>query len=175
MPQESDVDPHKSHMQNCLTLAAQSPPKPSNYRVGAVLVASSTNTVLSTGYTLELPGNTHAEQCALVKYATAHDLPAERVGEVLPPELGAVLYTSMEPCVMRLSGNESCVERILGTRRGSKDGEGGVRVVYCGVQEPETFVQGNDARRRLGEAGIDVVSLQGFEQKAKDIATAGHE
>jgi len=49
-------------MRFALELAEKSPPKPTNYRVGAVVV-DAFNNILATGYTLELPGNTHAEQC----------------------------------------------------------------------------------------------------------------
>ncbi|RMZ82390.1 hypothetical protein DV737_g2069, partial [Chaetothyriales sp. CBS 132003] len=52
---------HLHHLAAALAEARKSPPKPTNFRVGCVIV-SADGAVLSTGYTLELPGNTHAEQ-----------------------------------------------------------------------------------------------------------------
>ena len=60
------------------------------------------------------------------------------------------MYTTMEPCSIRLSGNLPCCQSILSTLRrpepssGSKAGAGvGVRItrVYVGAMEPENFVQ----------------------------------
>ena len=160
------------HIRSCLSLARSSPPRPTNFRVGAVLVSARTNTILSTGYTLELPGNTHAEQCCLQKFADAHGLSEERVGELLPPDVDAVLYTSMEPCVERLSGNIPCVERILRVACG--DGSG-IKRVYTAIGEPETFVKENSGRAKLEAKGIKVIQVPGFEDEALSIATEGHE
>ena len=161
------------YMDLCLELASKSPPKPSNYRVGAVLVSAASNTILSTGYTLELPGNTHAEQCALTKYAEEHGLSEERVGGLLKNELDVVIYTSMEPCIERLSGNLPCVDRIVRTRSGSTND--GIRKVYTGVNEPETFVTKNQGKAKLEAAGIEVVHVPGYEKRTLEIATAGHQ
>lgn len=51
---------HRAYMEYALSLARKSPPRPTNYRVGAVVVDPATNEVLAGGYTLELEGNTHA-------------------------------------------------------------------------------------------------------------------
>ncbi|KAF2193452.1 cytidine deaminase-like protein [Zopfia rhizophila CBS 207.26] len=160
---------HATYMRLALDQAHESPPKPTNFRVGALLVDEDTSTILSRGYTLELPGNTHAEQCCLAKYAQAHDLPEERVGEVLPPN--SVIYTTMEPCGLRLSGNLPCVERIVRT----KEGGNGIRKVYLGVKEPEKFVGKNKGRKVLEDNGIEVVHVGGFEEEILRVATAGHE
>lgn len=162
-----DVD----YMRLCLSLARSSTPKPTNFRVGAALVSARTNFVLSTGYTLELPGNTHAEQCCLQKFAKSHNLSEERVGELLAADVDAVLYTTMEPCVERLSGNLPCIERILRTWRG---GETGIKRVYTAVKEPDTFVKQNSSRAQLEAKGIQVIYVPGFEEEALQIATEGH-
>ena len=154
------------YMRLCLELASRSTPKPTNYRVGAVLVAAASNTILATGYTLELPGNTHAEQCALSKFAEQHNVSEERICEVLTDELDAVIYTGMEPCIERLSGNLPCVDRIVRARH--------VKRVYTGISEPETFVKKNEGKAKLEAAGIKVVHVPGYESRALDIATAGH-
>ncbi|KAI4206208.1 MAG: hypothetical protein LQ348_001035 [Seirophora lacunosa] len=126
-PEIAPLD-HLEYMRLALSFAEMSPPKPTNFRVGAVLVDEGTNQVLSTGFTLELPGNTHAEQCALRKYSSAQNVAEEAVGSVLPAQ--TVLYTTMEPCQTRSAGNIPCVERILGTRSG---GDRGVKTVYVGL------------------------------------------
>ena len=163
---------HEHFMHLALAEARKSPPRSTNFCVGAVLVNGNTNKVLSTGYTLELPGNTHAEQCCLQKYAEMHGVPAERVGELLGPEINALLYTTMEPCVERRSGNTPCVDRITHTQSG---GIGGITRVYTGVQEPDTFVTANSSRSRLETYGIACTTVNGFEEQALQIATAGHE
>jgi len=160
---------HLAYMRLALSLARKSPPKPTNFCVGAVLVDAATNTVLSTGYTLELPGNTHAEQCCLQKHAAAHDLPEEQVSRALPAE--TVIYTTMEPCGKRSPGNLPCVERILRTRT---DQKGGISKVYLGVKEPEKFIGQNVGQTKLREAGIECIHVPGLEKDILETATAGH-
>ena len=150
--EQIEADDHHAYMRAALSQAERSPAKPSNFRVGAILVDGENNQILSTGYTLELPGNTHAEQCCLEKFASIHSRSVEEVGDILPS--GAVIYTTMEPCNKRLSGNLPCVDRILNTRSG---GNGGIKTVYLGAQEPETFVGQNTGRARLEAAGIKCV------------------
>ncbi|KAL2260502.1 hypothetical protein VTK26DRAFT_5464 [Humicola hyalothermophila] len=156
---------HKAYMQLALQQAQKSPPKPTNYRVGAVLVDVATNEILATGYTLELPGNTHAEQCCFMKLAEKHGVSEEKLREVLPGELA--LYTTVEPCSERLSGNLPCVERVLRLA-------GSIRTVYVGAMEPETFVAKNTGKSRLQGAGISVVHVEGLEEDILEVATAGH-
>lgn len=156
---------HKAYMRLALDQARKSPPKPTNYRVGAVLVDLASNQILATGYTLELPGNTHAEQCCFMKLAERHGVPEENLKEVLPPELA--LYTTVEPCSKRLSGNLPCVERVLRLA-------GSIRTVYVGIMEPDTFVAENTGKKSLQDAGIAVVHVEGLEKEILDVATAGH-
>ena len=148
-------------MRYALSFAKKAPPKPTNFCVGAVLVEEAANAILSTGYTMELPGNTHAEQCCLAK--------AEQNGIVktAPSAQKLVLYTTMEPCNKRASGNVPCTETIVKA--------GGIKVVYVGVKEPEKFVGENLGRARLEAAGIDYVHVPGLEAEIMEVATAGHE
>ena len=155
---------HKGHMSQALQEAKKSPPKPTNYCVGAVLVSEDGSTVLATGYTLECEGNTHAEQSCLIKLSRHYNVSEDSLGDVLPP---SVLYTTMEPCSKRLSGNKTCVDRILGLK-------GTIKTVYLGVSEPETFVGQNEGRQKLESAGIKVVQVKGFEKEILEVATAGH-
>lgn len=153
-----------AYMRLAMEQAEKSPPKPTNFRVGAVVVDASNN-ILATGYTLELPGNTHAEQCCFLKLAQQYGVPEERLQDVLPS--GLSLFTTMEPCSKRLSGNLPCVERVLRLKPC-------IRRVYVGVMEPETFVASNTGRRSLEDAGIEVVHVPGLEDELLKIAMAGH-
>ena len=166
----SEIDSSKAHshleyMRQALALAQKSPPKPTNYRVGALLVDAKTNSILASGYTLECEGNTHAEQCCFMKLARAHGLPEDSLREILPVE--TVLYTTVEPCFKRLSGNIPCVERILSFGNA-------IKTVYVGVKEPEKFVGENTGRKQLEDAGIKVVLVEGMEKEILEVAMAGH-
>jgi len=143
---------HLRHLRRALTLAWQCTPIPSAFCVGAVLLSSS-GTVLSTGYSRELPDNTHAEQVALTKLGS-------------PPPEGSVLYTTMEPCMKRLSGEKSCVERIVDA--------GGIGTVVVGVKEPNTFVQGNQAQELLEAKGIRYLYVPGLEREILVVAERSH-
>jgi pyrimidine deaminase RibD-like protein len=157
---------HMGYMEYALEQARLSPPAPTKFCVGAVLVDADKNEILSTGYSMELPGNTHAEQCCFIKVAQKHNLPEERIGEVLPKN--TVLYTTMEPCNKRLSGNRTCVERILRLN-------GAIKVVYVGIKEPEIFIGENVGRKRLEDAGVVVTFVEGIQDRILEVSTAGHE
>ncbi|KAJ0421764.1 cytidine deaminase-like protein [Aspergillus carlsbadensis] len=173
--------PHLKYIQQCLSLAEKSPPRPTNFRVGAVLLSRQEgdlyfehDEILSTGYTMELAGNTHAEQCCLSNYASAHSVSDDQIASVLPDTPGRklILYVTMEPCGKRLSGNLPCVQRIIQTRDG---GRRGIQKVYFGVKEPQTFVGQSEGCRMLTEAGIEWGVVQGTEREILSVATEGHE
>ena len=168
MAESSSIVPvdHLAYMHYALSLARKALPKSTNFCVGAVLVDEAANEILSTGYTMELPGNTHAEQCCLAKMEKSETMKRGL------PETGAaaqklVLYTTMEPCNKRASGNVPCTNTIVET--------GGIKVVYVGVKEPEKFVGENVGRAKLEEAGIEYVHVPGLEAEILEVATAGHE
>ncbi|GAA5872521.1 hypothetical protein JCM3774_006842 [Rhodotorula dairenensis] len=150
-PTTSDPD-HVRYMRQALEQARKSIPIETAFCVGAVIVSSPTHptspaTVLATGYSRELPGNTHAEQCALDKLhhpravGSESDPLEDGQGRLLLE--GASIYTTMEPCSKRLSGNVPCVQRILET---------GISTVYIGVEEPKDFVE-CEGTRLLHQAG----------------------
>lgn len=128
---------------------------PTAYCVGAILTTSS-GAILATGYSRELPGNTHAEQCCLEKLAAQ--------GVELPED--AALYTTMEPCSERLSGNAPCVDRIIAA--------GKIKTVYVGVREPDKFVKVNVGLQKLREAGVKYVRVTGLEEEILREAVRGH-
>lgn len=157
---------HIQWLNLALHFARKSPPKPTNFCVGAVLISPSREyPVLSTGFTLELPGNTHAEQCCLEKFASSKGVPLADVHSVLPDD--CALYTTMEPCVKRLSGNKPCVERIIEAKK--------IKRVIVGVMEPERFVSENNARKILEQAGIKYGYVPDLGKEVLEVATAGHE
>lgn len=162
---EIQPNDHQAYMHYALNLARKSPPKPTNYCVGAVIIDQTTNTILADGYTLELEGNTHAEQCCLIKLSQKHNVPEEQLKDVLPPHLA--LYTTVEPCSKRLSGNMPCAERVLSLA-------GVIEVVYVGVMEPKKFVEDNTGRGALEKAGVRFAHVGGMEDEILRVAKAGH-
>ncbi|KZZ91369.1 cytidine and deoxycytidylate deaminase [Moelleriella libera RCEF 2490] len=163
LPQNHD---HLASMRRALKLARRSPPKSSNFRVGALLVRLDDGEVIAEGYTLECEGNTHAEECCFIKLATRLSTTEEGLADKIAAQ--HALYTTMEPCYKRLSGKLPCIERVLRQRAWIRD-------VYVGVQEPEKFVGQNPGRGLLESAGIRVFSVPGLEQEILEVATAGHE
>lgn len=161
---------HYSIMLDALSEADKSLPTDTAFCVGCVISFSSDSSdsagaarseYLETGYSRELPGNTHAEQCALDKLATHFGLP-QGANTRNVPTLDVDLYTTMEPCSERLSGNVPCVQRILEfnerahvfelpRRLAVHSGVAGaqdafraklrIRRVFQGVSEPDDFVK----------------------------------
>lgn len=146
---------HMPFMKKALEEAKKCGPTETAFSVGALLVKD--GEILETGYSRELPGNTHAEQCALEKYFKKHN-----VADV--PE-GTVIYTTMEPCSLRLSGNLPCVDRILATS---------IKTVFVGVVEPETFVKENDGLQKLESKGVEYIHISGLEEECLKAARKGH-
>lgn len=161
--------------------AQLSAPVPSGYCVGAVLVQEThqdlTSTevpvadrfkVIATGYSRELPGNTHAEECCLLKLAEAEGVESdlllndplladlEKKNRNTRPKTELIIYSTMEPCSTRLSGNKSCSERLI---------ESGVCRVYVGVREPDHFVKTVVGVENMVQQGIQVVHIPGFEDQ----------
>ncbi|KAI1767824.1 cytidine deaminase-like protein [Hypoxylon sp. FL1150] len=164
---------HKAFMEYALEAARLSPPQADKFCVGACLVDAETGQILSTGYSLELPGDrpddpgrTHAEHCCFIKIADQYGVAEERIGDVLPPN--TVLYTTMEPCNSRLSGNKACFDRIIGL-------DCAIKIVYVGIQEPDTFIAANSGRSRLEKAGVQMVFVEGLQDRILEVSMAGHE
>ncbi|KAK6462964.1 DRAP deaminase [Scheffersomyces coipomensis] len=126
------------------------------FNVGAVLVKD--GEILSTGHSREIPGNTHAEQCALEKYF-------EKTGERSVP-VGTEIYTTMEPCTLRLSGNEPCADRILKTS---------IKTCFVGVAEPDIFVKDNSCFKKFSDNNIEYIHIPGYEEECLRIAKKGHD
>ncbi|KAJ7632691.1 cytidine deaminase-like protein, partial [Roridomyces roridus] len=117
-------------------------------------------TILSTGYSRELLGNTHAEANALAKLTSDHILslfPASNVQQILAR---VDVYTTMEPCSVRSSGLAPCADALIAAA---------VRRCFIGVGEPADFVKCEGAQK-LKDAGIEVIWLEGLEKECLEIA-----
>lgn len=143
-----------SWLSEALGLAKKCEPTSTAYNVGCVITTDGSDPRrVADGYSRELPGNTHAEECAINKLTMFSE--------------PLVLYSTMEPCSTRLSGKESCTKRILACPM--------IRTVVIGVREPDKFVkcEGVD---ELREHGV-VVLFGDDEQLAEEalkLATIGH-
>lgn len=144
-------------MELALQEAGKCIPTPSAFCVGAVIV-SPPSTILATGYSRELEGNTHAEQNAIDKLI--EEKGAEETRRLLQ---NADIYTTMEPCSVRLSGNKPCTDRIL---------EFGIGRVFLGTKEPDDFVQ-CEGLEKLKSAGVEVLVVEGFADKCLQAARRG--
>ncbi|KAJ1024713.1 hypothetical protein NDA16_002753 [Ustilago loliicola] len=199
---------HYEMMKVALGEADKSPPTDTAFCVGCVICptsdasSSSTLEILATGFSRELPGNTHAEQCALDKLAS--EFQPQQSSDKSVPLLDLDLYTTMEPCSERLSGNLPCVQRILKfneqadvfalPRRiaqhalpDSRVGSGNtvqarlrIRRVFQGVAEPDDFVN-CQSQNILRDSDIKVFTVRSNDdtggQLQKDclrIARKGH-
>lgn len=140
---------HRAYMEAAIVQAHLSKPVDSAYCVGCIVVPANSaenhdngaaliTTPLATGFSRELPGNTHAEESALMK-----------MKEAKVDASGTDMYTTMEPCSKRLSGNEPCVKHII---------EANIGRVFIGAREPDHFVkcEGVDILRAAGIEVYDV-------------------
>lgn len=153
--------------------AKKSTPISTAFCVGCVLVqhlSDSSHVIVATGYSRELPGNTHAEANALYK---AKHLSSEQLTALTPgyPNISVddvlsrtYVYTTLEPCSVRLSGLTPCVDALIAAK---------VKRCYIGVGEPLDFVKCEGAQK-LRDAGIDVIWLDELQQDCLAIARRGH-
>lgn len=173
---------HYEQMLKALEEAGKCEATDTAFCVGCVISIQSDDdthdTTLITGFSRELPGNTHAEQCALDKLLSQYK--PEARGSASSSIVPLDLYTTMEPCSERLSGNLPCVQRILefnNTRHTvslpcrllseaslMRSSAATVRVplriarVFQGVSEPDDFVQ-CQGQNILRDNGIEVITV----------------
>ncbi|KAJ3126022.1 DRAP deaminase [Nowakowskiella sp. JEL0407] len=131
-------------MELAIIEAQKSIPVDSAYCVGAILVSPTSNEILATGFSRELPGNTHAEECCLLKLSSFSNA------------VNSTMYTTMEPCGERLSGKLCCAARLIDAKVGR---------VVVGVGEPSTFIADSVGSIMLRNAGITVDYLKGYEEQ----------
>jgi len=132
-----ETNPDRKRLKAAIELSRLSPPSPTHYAVGAVIVDES-DIVLATGYTAEGDEHNHAEEAALAKLA-GRDL----------SRAGATLYSSLEPCTTRKSRPLSCTELII---------EAGIRRVVLALREPSVFADCHGVED-LRAAGVEVIEM----------------
>jgi pyrimidine deaminase RibD-like protein len=131
------ANPHTRWILKAIELSRSCPPSERAFSVGCVIVGGRGD-VISTGYSREVNDHEHAEELALRR--------AEEAGKDVK---GATLYSSLEPCSVRLSGRTPCAERIL---------RAGIEVVVFAMEEPARFVVCEGAEK-LRRAGLTVIVL----------------
>lgn len=151
---------------------------PTAFCVGCIITSAPTPSfpqgkTLSTGYSRELEGNTHAEECAISKFLSpissnsneptiTEEEKSKRVIELQ----SARIYTTMEPCSLRLSGNVPCVDRVI---------ELNFDQVYMGVEEPGDFVVCEGVKKmRAKGIQVFVVEEDGLREDCLKEARRGH-
>ncbi|OAV89027.1 hypothetical protein PTTG_08268 [Puccinia triticina 1-1 BBBD Race 1] len=151
---------HFECMRKAIALARLSKPIPTAFCVGCLMTKTGTLEVVSTGYSRELEGNTHAEQCAIMKLLDGRSASM--------PTGDLDLYTTMEPCSVRLSGNKPCADLILEFNR-SHHPHLRIKNIYLGVVEPDDFVN-CDGVKKLQDSGLTIFQVIGFKEECLKIA-----
>lgn len=154
-------------LREAIELSRCSPPSDAAFSVGAVLVSgdAACGGVLATGFSRERDPHDHAEEVALAKAAEAGligDWPgAGLAGDGLAGAglAGATMYSSLEPCLRRLSRSRSCAQLIVAA---------GIRRVVLAWREPPLFVPGGGARW-LREQGVTVLEVPELADEARAV------
>lgn len=128
-----------------VSLAHECPPSADAYSVGAVIAADD-GAELARGYSRENDPHVHAEESALGKL-----LPGD------PRLAGATIYSTLEPCSQRKSRPRSCSRLIIGS---------GIRRVVIAWREPSLFVADCQGYELLEQAGLEVIELPEFAERA---------
>ncbi|KAJ1307417.1 hypothetical protein OPQ81_001519 [Rhizoctonia solani] len=175
MSEQTQREERLHYMRLALEEAAKCEPVPTAFCVGCVITVPTmgsdgtiTQNILSTGYSRELTGNTHAEANALAK---AHALAGteelcEAFGDGAEPSALlrlADVYTTLEPCSVRLSGLAPCADALIAA---------GIRNCIIGVKEPADFVQ-CEGTKKLQDVGINVIWLDDLEAECLAMARRG--
>ncbi|KAJ8078908.1 hypothetical protein PM082_013192 [Marasmius tenuissimus] len=164
-----DNDSHLHFLRISLEEAKKCTPVPTAFCVGCALVYRPPNSdpvVLATGYSRELPGNTHAEANALSKLESMSESDfSQLVGSSSKPDVLAQVdvYTTMEPCSIRTSGLAPCADALIVAK---------VRRCFIGVGEPDDFVNCEGAQK-LKNAGVEVTWIDGLQEECLAVARSG--
>jgi len=140
---EGDAD----WLQAAIEMSRRCPATDSAFCVGAILVSES-GQVIAQRYSRQSDPQDHAEEAALADAASS--------GADLR---GATLYSSLEPCLRRVSRPASCAQLIL---------HSGVRRVVYAWREPPIFQPGGGAAW-LEEHGITVIELPDLAPAAESV------
>lgn len=130
----TDIEFDKKMLWKAVHLSESCIPSEHAYSVGAVIADRERN-IISTGYSRETSETVHAEEVAINKAISS--------GIILE---GSTIYSSLEPCGLRLSGNECCVDKIIRVK---------IQRVVFSFKEPSLFVNPS-GMTKLMENGIKV-------------------
>ena len=164
------MNDHMRYLTLALEEAKKCIPTPTAFCVGCVLVVrlSDQPIIIATGYSRELLGNTHAEANALAKALSL--FPDQISSHSTPLTFNDIMahtdiYTTLEPCSVRTSGLAPCADALIAAK---------VKRCFIGAGEPEDFVTCEGARK-LQDAGIGVIWLEGLKAECLAVARRGHE
>jgi len=130
-----------------IELSKRCTPIDSAFCVGAILVSAS-GPVIAQGFSRQSDPGDHAEEVALADAGSA--------GADLT---GATLYSSLEPCLRRVSRPAPCAELIL---------RSGIRRVVFAWREPPIFQPGGGAQW-LSRHGVTVIELSDLATSARAV------
>ena len=117
------------------------------FSVGA-LIFNSEGVEVGCGFSRETGLAVHAEEVALDR--------AIAQGANLS---NGTLVSSLEPCGKRLSGRESCADKII---------KSGIRSVVYAMKEPSVFVE-RTGDTKLRKAGISITAVESLSPLVKDV------
>lgn len=137
---EKDLD----LMRKAIEISKNCPISYGAYSVGAIIV-NENGEVISTGYSRETADNVHAEEVAINK-ATASGIELKNT----------TIYSTMEPCGLRLSGKKCCAERII---------EAKISKVIYAINEPPALVQNCTGIEKLVTHGITVEQVKDLDDE----------
>jgi len=145
-------------LREAIELSRCSPPSDTAFSVGAVLVSGDQareSSVIATGFSRERDPHDHAEETALAKAPEG----AADAGLADARLADATMYSSLEPCLRRLSRPRSCAQLIVAA---------GIRRVVLAWMEPPLFVPGGGARWLRGQ-GVTVVEVAELADEARAV------
>jgi len=159
-------------IKEAIELARQCPVSSTAFCVGSMIQVN--QETVASGYSREYRGNTHAEEVALMKWLQIDEAREGQEDDArldmalsqgtLPKVKGTLtLYTTMEPCAVRLSGKSTCAKRMEALQKSLERSQpkAQLRVVVGGV-EPDDLVKGaqGSGTHYLREKGLEVVVVE---------------
>jgi diaminohydroxyphosphoribosylaminopyrimidine deaminase/5-amino-6-(5-phosphoribosylamino)uracil reductase len=141
-----DPETDRRWLSLAIELSKRCPPSDSAFSVGAIIV-DERGREISRGFSRERP-RFHAEEAALSKLAAPGD--EARLA-------AATLYSSLEPCVRRVSRPRPCTDLIIAA---------GIRRVVIAWREPPVFVRDAHGVEKLRAAGVTVDELADLAEPA---------
>jgi diaminohydroxyphosphoribosylaminopyrimidine deaminase/5-amino-6-(5-phosphoribosylamino)uracil reductase len=135
-------------MKTAVELSKKCPTSKGAYSVGAIIVGED-GEIITTGYSRETADNVHAEEVAINK--------AVEKGISLK---NTTMYSTMEPCGLRLSGKTCCADLIL---------MAGIKKVIYAINEPPYLVESCTGAKKLAENKVEVYQINDFDKEILEI------